>query len=94
MRSETFAPAGERTDLGYGSQVHPVHTVGHPVNRVQAALKATAPGSTRVAIGVRGLDGTGAWTEWARTAGGRAEHPGTVRTAGRPRAFTGSSHPR
>ena len=65
VRSRSFSPAGGRLDrVGYGSQVYPAHAVAHPVNRVHAVLKATVPGATRVAIDVRGMDGTGAWTEW------------------------------
>ena len=67
VRSRTFSPAGERPGLGYGSQIYPVHTVGHPVNRVHAVLDATVPASTQVTIDVRGMDGTGAWTEWRET---------------------------
>jgi hypothetical protein len=81
VRSQDFSPAGERPDQGYGSQVYPAHAVGHPVNRVRVALKASTPAATRVAIDVRGMDGTGAWTEWRTVdASGTAVLPRVVDT--------------
>ncbi len=64
VRSKTFSPAGQQPNQGYGSQVYPAHAVAHPVNRVHATLDATVPASTKVTIDVRGVDGTGTWTEW------------------------------
>ncbi|MCP2165947.1 hypothetical protein [Goodfellowiella coeruleoviolacea] len=58
------SPASARTDQRFGMLVADTHQLSQPANTVSAAVDATVPAGSQLAVEVRGQRADGQWSEW------------------------------